>query len=147
MAASSNRKTNRRILVVDDNELGSLARRGVLNELGHEVAIATTPEGALELFQKESFDLVVTDYKMPVMDGVELIRQIREIRPQMPVVLLSGFTDTLGLSEQNTGANAVIQKSSNEVQNLIRSVNRLLAAPKKPAASQGSAKAKRKTAE
>jgi hypothetical protein len=60
------------------------------------------------------------------------------------VILISGFTDTLGLNENNTGADIVIQKSSHEVGQLIRAVNRLLRKQnqpsKKPASSQVSTK-------
>jgi hypothetical protein len=66
------------------------------------------------------------------------------------VILISGFTDTLGLDEASTGADVVLQKSNNEVGQLIRAVNRLLRKqhllPKKPTGSQPSSKAeKRKT--
>jgi CheY-like chemotaxis protein len=129
-----------RILLVDDNSLGLTARRSVLEELGHEVLTANTAADALELCGKHSFDVVVTDYKMPKMNGVELIGRLRKQHPATHVILISGFTDTLGLNEDNTGADIVLQKSNNEVGQLIRSVNRLLRKqqqpPKKSASSQ-----------
>jgi CheY-like chemotaxis protein len=139
-----------RILIVDDNTLGLSARRSVLEELGHKVVTIGTPHDALELCVKQRFDLVVTDYKMPKMNGVEFISRLRKQHPAVGVILISGFTDTLGLTEANTGADVVIQKSAQEVSQLIRSVNRLLRKPrrpaKKPAASQTAAKNdKRKT--
>ncbi len=95
---------------------------------------------ALELCGKQWFDVVVTDYKMPKMNGVELITRLRKQHPATAVILISGFTDTLGLNEANTGADVVMQKSNNEVRHLIRSVNRLLrkqqTPPKKPTGSQ-----------
>ena len=78
------------------------------------------------------------------MDGVELIARVRKQSPEVPVILLSGFVDALGLSESNTGADVVIQKSANEVSHLVRSVGRLLR-KKKPNASEGRAKARRKS--
>ena len=62
------------------------------------------------------------------------------------MILISGFTDTLGLNEANTGADVVIQKSSHEVSHLVRSVNRLLRKPSNPPESpqlRSSRKAKR----
>jgi CheY-like chemotaxis protein len=113
------------------------ARCSVLEELGHEVRTTGTAAGALELCGKHSFDVVVTDYKMPKMNGVELIERLRKLHPAMSVILISGFTDTLGLNEENTGADIVLQKSNNEVSQLVRSVNRLLRKPpKKPTGSQ-----------
>jgi CheY-like chemotaxis protein len=141
MPTASNRSTSGRILIVDDNDLGLMARKSVLKELGHEIVTLSTPQDALVMCAKQKFDLIVTDFKMPQMNGVEFIRQLRSQNLMVPVILISGFTDTLGLSEENTGADAVIQKSSNEVSHLIRSVNRLLRKPpKKPASSEGAMK-------
>ena len=137
-----------RILLVDDNANGLSARRSVLEELGHRIATASSGTEALEQFARGKFDLVVTDYKMPRMDGLELIVRLRKQTPDLPIVLISGFADTLGLSEENTGADVVIQKSANEVAHLVRSVNRLLRRKpaKKPVASETPVpKAKRKT--
>ena len=72
---------------------------------------------------------------MPLMSGVELIRRIRETKPDARVVLLSGFVEPLGLTEENTGADAVIAKNSHEAANLVRWVKRLInrAPSRKPA--------------
>jgi CheY-like chemotaxis protein len=132
------------ILIVDDNKLGLSARKSVLEELGHRISTACNGVDALEQFASRKFDLVVTDYKMPRMDGLELIVGLRKASPELPVILISGFVDSLGLSEENTGADVVIQKSANEGSHLVRSVARLLR-QKKPPASETGARAKRKT--
>lgn len=98
----------------------------VLEEVGYDTTGTTCPKQALSLFRKSEFDLVVTDYKMPEMNGVELIVALREKAPSLPVILVSGFVEPLGLTEKSTGANVVIMKSSNEVANLIRAARRLL---------------------
>jgi CheY-like chemotaxis protein len=149
MANSSSQNPCGRILLVDDNSLGLAARRSVLQELGHRVMICGTAAEALELLGKHPFDVVVTDYKMPKMNGVEFIARLRKLHPAISVILISGFADTLGLDETSTGADIVLQKSSNEVAQLIRAVNRLLRkqhTPKKPSGSQPGPKTdKRKT--
>jgi CheY-like chemotaxis protein len=141
MAHTSSSNPRGRILLVDDNSLGLAARRNVLEELGHKVQTSSTPADALELCGKQRFDVVVTDYKMPTMDGIEFITRVRKLHSAGAVILISGFTDTLGLTEANTGADVVIQKSSNEVSHLVRSVNRLMRKlqqpAKKPASSEG----------
>jgi CheY-like chemotaxis protein len=147
MANSSSPNPCGRILLVDDNCLGLAARRSVLQELGHQVLTSATAAEALELCGRNSFDVVVTDYKMPKMNGVELIGRLRKLQPAISVILISGFTDTLGLDEANTGADIVLQKSNNEVSQLIRAVNRLLrkqATPKKPTGSQPSSKTEKR---
>ena len=124
-----------RVLLVDDNAHGLSARKSVLEELGATITTASTASEALECLAAETFDLVVTDYKMPRMNGVELIARLRKQFPSIPVILISGFADSLGLNEDNTGADVVIQKSNNEVSHLVRSVARLLRR-RKPAQSQ-----------
>lgn len=124
-----------RILLVDDNSAGLMARRVVLEELGYSTEGARDAMEALELFRAHHFDLVVTDFKMPSMDGVELITELRSFRPDIPIILISGFVDALGLTEAATGATVVIMKSANEVAHLVRSVGRLVKVPKKPPAT------------
>ncbi|MCU1232402.1 MAG: response regulator receiver protein [Candidatus Solibacter sp.] len=125
------------ILLIDDNSDGLLVRRSLLEEVGCRVKIAINGEEGLKLFEAEKFDVVVTDYRMPRMDGVEVIVRLRKLDPNARVILLSGFVDPLGLTEQNTGADAVIAKSSNEPAHLVRSVKRLVnRAVRKPPASQ-----------
>ena len=81
---------------------------------------------ALELLDRHKVDLVITDFRMPNMDGVELITRMRQLRSDLPIILLSGFVEPLGLTEQSTGADIVLSKSAGEVGFLIRSVRRLL---------------------
>lgn len=133
------------ILLVDDNANGLSARKSVLEELGHRIVTAASGAEALEQFIHVKFDLVVTDYKMPRMDGIELIARLRKQAPELPVILISGFVDALGLNEASTGADVVIQKSSNEVSHLVRSVNRLLRRKKPNTSESARVKVKRKT--
>jgi len=124
------------ILLVDDNRQGLIARRSLLQELGYNVTTAMSGDEALEVFPKQKFDVIVTDYKMPRMNGVELIKRIRSLDANARIILLSGFVEPLGLNEQTTGADVVIAKSAGEVGQLTRSVKRLLTQPaRKPAAS------------
>jgi CheY-like chemotaxis protein len=141
--------TAARILLVDDNKLGLVARKTVLEELGYRITTAAEGQEALEQFSRSKFDLIITDYRMPRMNGLELISRVRESSADLPIILISGYADALGFDEANTGANVVIAKSANEVAQLVRSVNRLLrrAAPRKPAVSQvSSSRLKRQTA-
>jgi CheY-like chemotaxis protein len=121
---------------VDDNRDGVIARRSVLEELGYQVVTAGCGADALHLHEARNVDLVITDYRMSPMDGLELIAHLRQRGFQKPIILLSGFAETLGMRSENTGADVVIQKSSNEVANLVRYTKRLLT-PRKPVTSQG----------
>jgi CheY-like chemotaxis protein len=130
------------LLLVDDNPSGLAARKMVLAELGFEITTAPNAERAIELFRQSPFPLMVTDYKMPGQNGVELIQAVREIAPETRIVLISGFVDAMGITEESSGADAVIMKSANEVLQLIRTINRLSkrSAAKQPARSKGALK-------
>lgn len=132
------------VLLVDDNSHGIVARRNVLEELGYTVISATSGTDALKLVEEHHFELVITDYRMPAMDGVALIAELRRRGFKNPVILLSGLITDLGLTKKTTGADLLIQKSANEMEHLVRGVKRLLAAPKKPAGVQGTAQQKRR---
>jgi CheY-like chemotaxis protein len=130
-----------RVLLVDDNSHGLAARRSVLEEIGLGVSTASDGSEALQLLERGDYHLMVTDFRMPGMDGIELIRCAREIKPDVKVILLSGFVEPLGLTEQSTGADEVISKCAGEVNMLVRSVIRLLTR-KPPASAQRRARAK-----
>lgn len=124
-----------RILLVEDNVDGILVRQCLLEEIGCTVVTARSGCDALAKFEiEEAFDLVVTDFKMPEMGGAELVQQLRTRGFDRPIILVSGFADTLDLRKQVPGATMVIQKSSNEAQHLTRAVKKLLT-PKKPVGS------------
>ncbi len=126
------------ILLVDDNENGVMARRSVLEELGYNVVSAGCGLDALQVVERQNFDLIVTDYKMSPIDGIELIARLRAKEFRNPIILLTGFAESLGLRTQDTGADVVIQKSSHEVASLVLYTKRLLHPPtKKPPHSAG----------
>lgn len=81
------------ILLVDDDELVRTGTAEMLRDLGHQVTEAPSGVDALARVSGGlSFDLLVTDYKMVRMDGAELARRVRAIRPRMPILLISGYT-------------------------------------------------------
>ena len=123
------------ILLVDDNRDGLIARRSVLEELGYQVVPAASGSDALKTVEEQNFDLIITDYKMAPMDGLELIGKLRERNFKKPIILLSGFADTLGLRPESTGADVVLQKNANEISNLLRHAKRLLNPGRKPPGS------------
>ena len=98
------------ILLVDDNADGLAARRWVLEELGYSVVTACSGANALEEIEKHTVDLIVTDWKMSPINGVDLIAQLRQRNFRKPIVLLSAYADYLGLSKEITGADLVIQE-------------------------------------
>ena len=79
-----------RVLLVDDEEelVSTVAER--LELRGIEAEACTSGTAALQLLEQQEFDVVVVDVKMPGMDGLELLRRIKTIRPKSQVILLTG---------------------------------------------------------
>ncbi len=85
-------------------------------------------------FSKQSFDVVVTDYRMPDLNGSEVIAQIRSLNKEVPIVMLSGYVEKIGLTEEQIGADIVLAKGPEEDRDLMRAVGRLV--KKKPQSEQ-----------
>jgi len=82
------------VVVVDDDSLVRTNMAAMLEDLGHRVFEASSGQQALEILRRESTaDLVITDYAMPQMTGLQLIQQIRSEWPAMPVILATGYAE------------------------------------------------------
>ena len=79
------------LLVVDDEEVQLNSMAGFLRKQGYRVFAASTPAKALELVRENTIDVVLTDFKMPGMSGVELLAAIKEINPEIDVVVMTAF--------------------------------------------------------
>lgn len=82
-----------RILAVDDQRYFRELIEGLLEDEGYAVHACASGEEALHLFEREDFDVVVTDLVMPGIDGAELVRRIKERRPEQDVVMVTGVVD------------------------------------------------------
>jgi len=81
----------RRILVVDDEPVVNEGCRRVLAQDGHAVQTTESGREALDRAVAEVFDLVITDLKMPDLDGMELVRTLRRRRPETAIVIITGY--------------------------------------------------------
>jgi CheY-like chemotaxis protein len=81
------------ILCVDDEENPLILRKLVLEKAGYEVVTAGSGRKALEILQSQSVHLVLSDLLMPGMTGTELARQVKQLYPKIPVVLVSGVNE------------------------------------------------------
>jgi len=86
-------------LLVDDEFLVRMCTADMLADLGYEVVEADTAEEALRIFNdRSSIDIVITDHLMPGMTGTDLIRHVRSIRPNVPVLMVSGYAQMEGVT-------------------------------------------------
>jgi CheY-like chemotaxis protein len=103
-----------RILVIDDEEVVRLTVSASLRHFRHSVSTAADGEEGINLFRKQRFDLVITDVRMPGLSGPEVIKVLRSLRPEVPVIIIGGGgsippvgTDAFA---RQVGADRVLQK-------------------------------------
>lgn len=82
-----------RVLFVDNDPRLHSSVKGMLEALGQEVGVCASGEEALHRFREETFDVVISDLTMPIMTGIDVMRSIRIIRPEVPVVIVTGWVD------------------------------------------------------
>jgi DNA-binding NtrC family response regulator len=113
------------VLVVDDNSMMLELVKCILKREGITTHCVSSGEEALEQIKERTFSLMITDFKMPGLNGLELSRKGLEIAPQMPIIM-----DTGGISPKNTllameiGISRVLTKPfrPNELLNAVRDV-------------------------
>ena len=89
--AMSKKTMRRKILVIDDNTSQCKIIKKLFESCGYAVVALDSPEEALYLLECKDFDVIITDLRMPWMDGAEFCRRSRNIRPDMLIYALSGY--------------------------------------------------------
>ena len=101
------------ILVVDDEKILADSMALILEKLGYRVTPRTSSTEALEAFRTkpDKFDLVITDQTMPNMTGAELANELIQIRPDIPIILCTGFSEMISKNEvKATGIREFVTK-------------------------------------
>ena len=99
------------ILVMEDDATISAALDMILTEAGYDVDLAETGEAALELFEQKRFDLIIADLKLPGINGMEVIKQIKEKTPEMEVIVITGVgTQPIAEEAMTLGAHDFLPK-------------------------------------
>ncbi|MCP3932681.1 MAG: response regulator [Bacteroidetes bacterium] len=118
---------NEKILFVDDEQAVVSMAGQILERFGYKVTTETNPAAALELFQlnPDDFDLVITDMTMPQMTGLKFSERMKEIRPDIPVIISTGYSSLIDKeSAQEKGIAAYVMKPivKSELSKTIRAV-------------------------
>jgi CheY-like chemotaxis protein len=122
-AVGANGGSGRKKVLCADDEINELeARKMVFESAGFEVFTARNGAQALDVFRAEPLNAVVLDYFMPGMNGLSVAREMKRLRPDIPIIVLSGFAslpgETIGLVD------AWLQKR--DVEELVRQLERLI---------------------
>jgi DNA-binding response OmpR family regulator len=123
-----------KILLIEYNRHGEAARRTLLQQEGYEIRCTRTVDAAIGDADGIEFQPKIVVLSNDSHQIGNLVRQVRDNGLPVPLVLLSSIADTAGLTTESTGADAVIQKSAQEIAELKRVLQRLLR--KRPARSQ-----------
>ena len=116
----------KKILVVDDDTTFLMMLQGFLNKKGYETSVESSAEKGLEKIHKTSFDLIISDYRMPGMDGIELLAELRKNEINTPLILLTSYGDIkLAVRTMKLGASDYLTKPVNP-EELLRIVNHTL---------------------
>ncbi len=100
-----------KILIVDDEQNMRIALFEALKRNGYEVEVAENGRMALELLQKSNPDILITDIRMPEIDGLELLHQAKQMKPELPVVIITGYaTINTAVEAMKNGAFDYIMK-------------------------------------
>src|SRR5574340_321662 len=79
------------ILVIDDDEAVLQSCETILEDAGHQVTLASTPEAGLEALRQQSFDLALIDYKLPGMTGLEVLERAAKLDPNLVMIVFTGY--------------------------------------------------------
>ena len=100
----------KRVLIIDDDEMVLSTISDLVAFLGYEVKTASEALDAVDLLQQETFDLVIVDMIMPQVGGLALSKVIRQERPRLPIVAISGYYEKIAGTAQRPEFNAVLPK-------------------------------------
>ena len=115
-----------KILVVDDEEGARELFNTILTDEGYEVALAVNGEDALTQMKGNSYDLVVTDIKMPGMDGLQLLQELRKLGSRADVIMVTAYGEVESyLKAMSLGAAEYINKPI-RIKELKRIVHKVL---------------------
>ncbi|HTV05696.1 MAG TPA: response regulator [Acidobacteriaceae bacterium] len=117
------------ILCVDDNEQALAVRKFLLETRGYRVVTAASAHDAIEVFRNGGIDLVLGDLIMPQMDGNEMVQRMKEITPEVPMMLLSG---TVKAFDRACHADAFLPKGACSPVELLERIRVMIARKRGP---------------
>jgi len=117
-----------KVLVVDDEERSVSIMKVILERLGYNVTATTNSLKALELFKEDpsQYDLILTDLIMPQLTGDKLVSEVLKIRPDISVIITSGFTDSVVNDIFNQASNRVFIPKPFQPRELANTVRQVL---------------------
>lgn len=120
----------KRVLIAEDDIVAAHTLRVALAVDGHSVDVAADGEQAWAMFGKKFHDVVITDFKLPKMDGLELAEAIKRLAPSRPVILITAYADTIGGQKGEVSNVDVLLDKPVSLAKLQQAFQRIFAAPR-----------------
>lgn len=114
------------ILIADDQEGIRLLLHDILVHEGYPVTAVTTGQAALEYLQSKSYSVTILDYHLPVMNGVDILKQMKNAQIHTEVLIITGMTETVEKELGETGLEAEVLAKPFNVQDMSTRVNSLM---------------------
>ena len=116
-----------KILIIDDEmDMLMLLRMIIEDNTEHRVETTNSPSEGLKLFKDKEIDLVITDLKMPGMDGLELFAELKELKPEVPVIIITAYgSSEVAASALKKGVKDFIAKPFRKT-DILFTINRVL---------------------
>jgi len=119
-----------KILIVDDDPQVQILIKSLVEMKGHESVPAETGAKALELIRQNAFDLIITDLRMPQMNGLELLREVKSLQPSLPVIMVTAYASSETTAESaRLGVFEYLEKPF-KIDTLLAAIERALSAGK-----------------
>jgi len=115
--------SKKRILIVEDDEEMKALLRDVIEEEGHKTDSVNNGSEAFRKLVKQSFDLIITDIRMPGLTGLDILPGMRKLHPEVPIVVITAFgSEEIQRKALERGANAYLEKPIHfqKLRNLIQ---------------------------
>ena len=127
-----------RVLIVEDNEVFRRPLQRTLEAAGYEVVAVPSGEDALDVLDRSTVDVLLTDHRLPGMDGVQLITRVKAIHPALAVIVMTAYgTTESAIEARGHGADDYLVKPF-EMPDLLRALHRALAQQKSAARATSS---------
>jgi CheY-like chemotaxis protein len=124
------RETPAAILCIDDEEPALVLRRVLLENAGYRVFTALTGKHGIEVFRYQPIDVVILDYWMADMDGLDVAEQLKTLSPKTPIIMLSGYTSIL--DESLGKVDLWLRKGEGDPEQLLSAVMQALNSRQQP---------------
>jgi CheY-like chemotaxis protein len=124
------RETPAAILCIDDEEPALVLRRVLLENAGYRVFTAPTGKQGIEVFRYQPIDVVILDYWMADMDGLDVAEQLKTLSPKTPIIMLSGYTSIL--DESLGKVDLWLRKGEGDPEQLLSAVMQALNSRQQP---------------